>query len=359
MIVAGEGEIPVVNVGGDVAYLMEISIGTPAQTLHVNCDTGSADFWIVSKDIVTETGAKKYHIFDPKKSTSFKKVEGATWKMTYGDGTTANGTVGTDIVQVAGIDVHNQAIELPSQASLGFITPGIDGLVGLGFRSNNGVKPSPVSTLVEKMVLQNALDEPLFAVKLVRGGDGEFHFGFIDQNDVKGEIAWTPVDNKKGYWIISSEKARINGKVVDRPADNQSMIDTGTTICLLDDEVVEAIYDATPGAFYDAEKGGYQVPTGTVGPTVELFIGGRFFQVPGDQIARKFDDSGISFGAFQSRGKLPFDIIGVTFLRNTMAIFDVGNLRFGCAERPDVKYDDVSSIEEDVSRLKVSNGGPN
>lgn len=330
---------------------MEIHIGTPPQKIDVNCDTGSSDFWVVSNDIVTEAGAKKYEIFEPTKSTTFRNVDGATWKITYGDGTTANGNVGTDIVSVAGIKVR-QTVELPTQASQGFITPGIDGLMGLGFRSNNGVRPTPASTLVESMVQQKVIDEPLFAVKLVRGGNGEFAFGFIDTTDYVGDISWTPVDNKKGYWTINSEKARVAGKVVDRAAGNQSMLDTGTTICLLDDALIEAIYDATPGAYYDAKQVGYVVPTGTVGPTVELEIGGRYFQIPGDQIARKFDESGISYGAFQSRQSLPFDIIGVTFLRNILAIFDVGNLRFGSAKRPDVKYDEIA-LEDAVSSMTV------
>lgn len=348
---AGAGEIPVVNVGGDVAYLMEILIGTPPQKVDVTCDTGSSDFWVVSRDILTESGAKKYEIFEPKQSTTFKKVPDATWKITYGDGSTANGDVGTDIVRVAGIAVK-QTIEFPKAASLGFVTPGIDGLVGLGFRSNNGVRPDRANTLIESMVQQKAISEPLFSTKYVRGGNGEFAFGFIDKNDMKGDISWTPVDNKRGYWIINSSKARVAGQIIDRASDNQCMIDTGTTICLLDDELVDAIYAATPGARYDAKQAGYVVPTGTVGPTVELQIGDRFFQVPGNQIGRKFDDSGVSYGAFQSRGDLPFDIIGVTFLRNILAVFDIGNLRFGCALRPDVEYDDVI-MEEGVSRLSL------
>lgn len=41
-----EGEIPAEDVQNDSEYLVEVPIGTPAQTLKLDFDTGSSDLWL-------------------------------------------------------------------------------------------------------------------------------------------------------------------------------------------------------------------------------------------------------------------------------------------------------------------------
>ena len=45
--------------------------------------------------------------------------------------------------------------------------------------------------------------------------------------------------------------------------------------------------------------------------------------------------NGMTYGGIQSRGDLPFNIYGDTWLKSVYAIFDVGNQRFGCVQRAD------------------------
>jgi hypothetical protein len=58
--------------------------------------------------------------FDPTKSSTFKELDGATWKISYGDGSSASGDVGTDVIDLGGLKVENQAIELAKQLSQQF-----------------------------------------------------------------------------------------------------------------------------------------------------------------------------------------------------------------------------------------------
>jgi hypothetical protein len=58
--------------------------------------------------------------FDATKSSTFKKVSGATWKISYGDGSNASGDVGTDVIDLGGLKVQGQAIELAKQLSQQF-----------------------------------------------------------------------------------------------------------------------------------------------------------------------------------------------------------------------------------------------
>ena len=76
--------------------------------------------------------------FDASKSTSFKKTDGAQWKISYGDGSGAAGTVGTDTVTIGGVKVEGQTVELANQVSQSFVEDtNTDGLVGLAFSNLN------------------------------------------------------------------------------------------------------------------------------------------------------------------------------------------------------------------------------
>lgn len=123
------------------------------------------DFWLIScmqlwsTELDTKTKATaaggKHNLFDAKKSSSFKMVSGSSWKIKYGDGSTASGIVGTDNVTLGGLCVENQAIELACKLSPQFTKSAGDGLLGLAFGKINTVKPNAVATPVENMVCLN------------------------------------------------------------------------------------------------------------------------------------------------------------------------------------------------------------
>jgi hypothetical protein len=161
-----------------------------------------------------------------------------------------------------------------------------------------------------------------------------FTFGYIVQDllDQAGltEPHWAPVDNSLGFWQFDSAHIRINGEVSNRPRKNTAIADTGTTLCLLDDETVDRIYKEIPGAKYDYSQQGWIFPKDCTNlPTVELYLNGYYAAINPKFL--DFSDAGdnMTYGAIQSRGNLSMDIWGDAWLRNGYAIFDVGNCRFG------------------------------
>jgi hypothetical protein len=70
---------------------------------------------------LSKANAKNQQVaFDATKSSTFKKIDGATWKISYGDGSGASGDVGTDVIDLGGLKIQGQAVELAKQLSAQF-----------------------------------------------------------------------------------------------------------------------------------------------------------------------------------------------------------------------------------------------
>lgn len=239
--------------------------------------------------------------------------------------------MGTDDVNIGGVVVKNQAVELAEKMSSTFAQGEGDGLLGLAFSNINTVQPKSVKTPVENMILQDDIPKSaeLFTAKLDswRDTDDEsfYTFGFIDQDLVKTageEVYYTPVDNSQGFWLFNSTSATVNGKTINR-SGNTAIADTGTTLALVDDDTCEAIYSAIDGAYYDQEVQGWIYPTDTAQdklPTVSFAVGEKQFVVQKEDLAFSEAKTGYVYGGIQSRGDMTMDILGDTFLKSIYAV---------------------------------------
>lgn len=116
-------------------YICPVTIG--GQTLNLDFDSGSSDLWVFST-YLPKPSIGTHTVFNSSESQSFVLMKHYTWKILYGDGSEANGIVGTDIVQVGTTFVKSQTVELATAISEEFIEDlGSDGLVGLGFSTFN------------------------------------------------------------------------------------------------------------------------------------------------------------------------------------------------------------------------------
>jgi len=294
--------------------------------------------WSTKLPAATLSQHTNHTVFDPSKSSTFKDKEGSTWKISYGDGSSASGTVGNDNVNIGGVVVKGQAVELADTMSAQFASGAGDGLLGLAFGSINTVQPKAVKTPVENMITQSDIPKSasLFTAKLGSWrdtnepdkGDSFYTFGFIDQDTVKAsgeDIYYTPVDNSQGFWMFNSTSATVNGKSITR-SGNKAIADTGTTLALVDDSTCQAIYDAIPGAQYDDESQGWIYPSDTSAdklPVVSFAVGDKQFVVQKEDLGFAEAKSGYVYGGIQSRGSMTMDILGDTFLKAVYAVSDL------------------------------------
>jgi hypothetical protein len=340
--------------------------------LYLDFDTGSSDLWVWSTELpqstLSQANAQNQQVaFDATKSSTFKKLSGATWKISYGDGSSASGDVGTDVIDLGGLKIENQAIELAKQLSQQFQQGNGSGLLGLAFSSINTVSPDPQKTPVDNAISQKDVTQPLFTAYLGSWRDtneadkGEvnapkplgypnvmltahqsfYTFGFIDQDAMKAAGTTTPnyadVDSSQGFWQIASTSATINGETITR-SNNTSIMDTGTTLCLVEDSLVEAVYKAIPGSSYDQNSQGYVFPSITSAdqlPEVTLAIGDAQVSFQKEDLGFADAGNGMVYGSIQSRGTMDMDIYGDAVLKAMYAIFDMnnGSPRFGWVQR--------------------------
>lgn len=91
-------------------------------------------------------------------------------------------------------------------------------------------------------------------------------------------------------------------------AKNTAIADTGTTLCLVSDALVDAVYKAIPGAKYDDTQQGYLFPSTTTidqFPKVGFELNGTTFYIQPEDLGFADAGNGMTYGGIQSRGNLP------------------------------------------------------
>ncbi|KAK6343839.1 hypothetical protein TWF696_007495 [Orbilia brochopaga] len=319
--------------GNDVEYTAPVSIGTPAQSFNLNFDTGSADLWVFANTQPTSQ-TKGHRVFNPTKSTTFKKLSGYTWGITYADGSGASGTVGTDKVAVGSAIVQNQFVELPSTVSNNFVQGSNDGLLGLAFGKLNTVRPKQSKTFFENAM--SSLSNKLFTAYLRHAAVGSYDFGYIDRSKYTGNIVYTPINTQNGWWEFPSKYYKVGNTNYTLSAAATGIADTGTTLMLISSTAAKNYYATIKGAQANSQVGGYILPCATknippfyfnVGPYVASVSGANV--IYGTSLGTL---GGVSycFGGLQPITGNQF-IFGDVFFKQNFAVFDYANARFGFA----------------------------
>lgn len=227
-----EGSVTNTPAEYDTEYLANIQIGTPAQTLPMDFDTGSSDLWVFSGETNT-ADVNGQTLYYPSKSSTAQKKTGSTWQISYGDGSSSSGDVYMDTVTIGNLSVSSQAVETATTVSSEFSSDSsMSGLVGLAMSSINTVSPKAQNTFFDNAMA--SLNKPVFTADLKHDTDGSYNFGYIDSAAYTGEIYYVGLYNTSeeysGYWSFQSTGYAVgNGSTSTSTSTSGSGTGSSTT----------------------------------------------------------------------------------------------------------------------------------
>ncbi|CCM03103.1 uncharacterized protein FIBRA_05223 [Fibroporia radiculosa] len=244
-----------------------VSIGSPAQDFVIDFDTGSPDLWVPSTQC---EGCNARHSYDPSASSTSVAKSG-TFRIGYGDGSTASGPIFTDDVSVAGIAVHNQAFSAVTSAS-GDIASGVsDGLMGMSWPGISQLNADPYFFTA---VSQHAVPQGEFGFYLAPSGS-ELYLGGTDSGHYTGDLEYHDLVSTRGFWQIGGATALVNGQPV--VFGFETIIDSGTTLMYGPPDAVDQVYQSVDGAV-SLGNGNYVVPCDSF-PALAFSWGGKAFDI--------------------------------------------------------------------------------
>ncbi|KAK6535885.1 Type I transmembrane sorting receptor [Arthrobotrys megalospora] len=324
--------------GLDVEYWSPVKIGK--NRLNLNFDTGSNALWVFSS--VTPANQRGSHNLYFPGITSLKK-NGYSWGITYADNSKASGVVFMDTVQVGSATVTSQAVQAATAVSENFVkNSAIDGLFGLGYAKVNNVSPERSGTWFANAM--KTLKSGVFTADLRPGAVGAYTFGYIDPSKYSGSITYQPLHSNaasKGWWLVDASKGYKIGNEQfsdNSGSNNGAVLDTGTTLLLMSDEVTKNYYSKVTGSQYAPSRGGWVYPCASSLPDLQVPFGSAFAKIPSKYMTHTTLDSKneLCFGSLQSLGTtnshLPY-IYGDIFFKANYAIFDMKNGKVGFATK--------------------------
>ncbi|WWC64845.1 uncharacterized protein I303_107459 [Kwoniella dejecticola CBS 10117] len=321
----------------DVLYYGNIIIGTPAQSLSVDFDTGSADLWFPVGCGNCQSGQ-----FDSSRSSSYRSTS-QSFAVQYGSGS-VSGQLAQENVGVANTLVQGQYFGAVSDESSDFQGNPNSGVMGMAFSS---ISSSGKSTYFENLINNKAVNAPLFGFHLTRrqAQGSQLCIGCYDSSKFQGGISWVPVISQT-YWSVSMTSFSTNGGRSN--ALSQSLIgavDTGTTLIYVPTNIADSFYAQIPGATRADQygQGFYQYPCRS-SLTISLGLGNKNFNMNtvDFNLGRTGSGSSMCVGAVLAVADgFPDNlaIVGDAFLKNWYSIYDYSNgVRVGLASSTNNRY---------------------
>ena len=357
-----------------------VSIGN--QEFRLLVDTGSSDTYVMQRGftcvnedekVVAQDACdysnKTYH-----KSRTYRQVQGQMFGEQYGAGL-ASGLMAYEQVSMGDITVQRQKVGIANESFP--MGDGVNsGLLGLAYPSITSAHPSNQSSanygywrnrltynpLMNTMADQGLMD-PYFSLALAHTPQnastsfgGYMTLGGLPPVDHSPDFSTVPVEITDGIplWYTSGKKQRsywtttvsnvTYGSSMDDLTTNttsfQTFFDSGNYFSYLPTEIVEPINALfSPPAVYNSSVEAYVVDCDAKPPAFGISLGDQTFYHDGsstDMIFQTGDGyctTSLASSDGVSIGGVTLNIIGVSFLKNVVAVFDFGNdeMRFAKA----------------------------
>lgn len=376
--VYGTEEVDVTDTG--LVFATSVEVGGKEYEMVI--DTGSSDTWLPKQnfqcvqigtgDIRSQSDCRLASTYTP--SSTFRALQNLNYHVQYLDGEELRGTFGLETITVADITVKNQQFALVDTAAWNGDTA-TSGLLGLAFPAatkafagNNYLTNSPTTQRIYNPIFTNMYTRghvaPLFSIALDRDQGGQLAIGGLPpvsffpifasspfqllttgSSDTEGTSSssaytlYTITTNGFSYanasatqWNFTNAISQAFGPPSD-PTEVQVIIDTATVNIFLPPATADAVNALfSPPPLYRTNTGLYVVKCDAQPPRFGVKIGFETFYVNPEDMVVPFGSRCISAIAATGRGGT--SILGEAFLKNVLAVFDVGAqmMRFAARE---------------------------
>ncbi|OLL24997.1 Rhizopuspepsin [Neolecta irregularis DAH-3] len=328
--------LTIVNHLWNSMFLSKFTMGQNEPQFNGLFDTGSATLWIQST-LCSNCVAANHNIYNPQKSSSYRRVS-QTASTSYGDGTNVNYQYATDVINIGRVTQKFGLVTSINQ------NPDFDSIVGLGFKSLGHGE----NTLIDNLRASGAISASKFGVQLVTSSvypngaadqpGGKWSFGGYDLSVVKNKKMYTVPLTAETWWQINVPSFSIASKTI-KMNSKPTIVDTGTTLILLDNSQCQVIYAALGGKMQGSGAWTYPCKN-TNGPLriLKFFIGGQYFSLSQSQMffSPFSNDGKWCTGTVQSNGGANYYILGAAFLKTVYAGFNQDGKSFEIGYRTDV-----------------------
>lgn len=396
----GYEEIEIIN--EQSFYSVELEIGTPNQNVTVLIDTGSSDLWVTGPDNpyclplsgnqddsspfgwftrTTLSGSatattsssslatidcSEYGVFNSSRSSSFRSNNTA-FRISYGDGTFAAGTWGTDTLNLGDLNVTSLsfAVANSSNSSVGVFGIGLPGLqttyTGVTAAAA-GTRPYQYQNFPMVLKAQGAIHQNAYSLFLNEpdADSGSILFGAVDHSKYSGQLYTIPLLNPyQSRGIQNPIEFDITVQGVGVSKDNSvktvtttqfpALLDSGTTLTYLPYSLTELIADRI-GAHYSLTRGFYTLPCPDDNDDTQILFDFGGFQIATNLSNYILGDSTGSSTCYL--GMIPLSgnsaIFGDNFLIHAYVVYDLENYEISMAQ---------AQFNDSESRIEVITDG--
>ncbi|KAF2139854.1 uncharacterized protein K452DRAFT_289232 [Aplosporella prunicola CBS 121167] len=331
-------------------YQINVTVGTPPQTIGLQLDTGSADIWFPyagsqeCQENYCTTGS-----FDPDRSSTFVDVAQDAFEIQYVDNTQIYGDYIKDTISLGDTDITNMTMALAT--STGGSTQGI---MGIAFVSDETIAQTDeryeYPNFPVQLLNQGYISSLAYSLWLndLSSSTGNILFGGVDSAKYHGDLIALPIQrdsssNDITSFTVAMSSLNITGgtgkSVYSQPnIDLAAILDSGTTLTYLPNSIANDIIKGV-GAINDPTFG-YVVRCniGATGSNITFGFGGAdgpiitvgmdemtvpLLDTAGESLKFRNGEDACMFG-INPAGDDPI-LLGDTFLRSAYVVYDLHN----------------------------------
>ncbi|KAH7327158.1 aspartic peptidase domain-containing protein [Rhexocercosporidium sp. MPI-PUGE-AT-0058] len=341
-------------------YFANVTVGTPAQALALQIDTGSSDVWVPAAEAAlcsdVRQGGCPNGQFNFEKSSTFLDVGQNEFNISYVDGTGAAGDYFQDTFTIGGGTLQQ------FQMGIALDTTIDTGIMGIGYNTSEANVDTGNGTIYPNlplaMVNQGLIKSSAYSLWLndLQSSTGSILFGGVDTAKYTGDLISIDVYPSSRSGRVTSFTVAFTSLSATSPSGTDQLtpddyavaaiLDSGTTITLLPDDVAAMVFEEL-GATVSNQLGAIIVPCdlAKVDGTLNYGFGGQGGPVIKVQVSDLVLPLTLTSGrtpkytngqeacqlGIQPAGDLPV-LFGDTFLRSAYAVYDLENNKIALAQ---------------------------